>query len=77
MKVQTRGRLQQKMMPLKYEQFRTIKKKHDHIKNYYKNIESSYIQYLDANNQCAWTVSQKLPVNACKWKKIHQKTMIY
>ena len=28
--------------------------------NYDKNIESSYIEYLDANNLYGWEMSQKL-----------------
>ena len=39
------------------------------MKNYDKNIESSYIQYLDANNLYGWAMSQKLPVDGFKWKK--------
>ena len=39
------------------------------MKNYNKNIESSYIEYLDANNLYGWTMSQELPVNDFKWKK--------
>ena len=39
------------------------------MKNYNKNIESSYIQYLDANNLYGWAMSQKLPVNDFKWVK--------
>ena len=39
------------------------------IKNYDKNIESSYIWYLDPNNLYGRTMSQKLPVNDCKWVK--------
>ena len=39
------------------------------MKNYNKNIESSYIQYLDANNLYKWAISQKLPVNYFKWVK--------
>ena len=38
-----------------------------YMKNYDRNIESSYIQYLDANNLYGWTMSQKLPVNGFKW----------
>ena len=40
-----------------------------YMKNYNKNIESSYIQYLDANNLYKWAISQKLPVNYFKWVK--------
>ena len=39
------------------------------MKNYNKNIEPSFIQYLDANNLCGCAVSQKLPVNNFKWIK--------
>ena len=37
------------------------------LKNYDANKESSYIQYLDANNLYGWAMSQKLPVNDFKW----------
>ena len=37
------------------------------MKNYHKNQESSYIQYLDANSLYGWAMSQKLPVNGFKW----------
>ena len=40
-----------------------------YMKNYYKNKESSYIQYLDANNLYGWAMSQELPVNGFKWEK--------
>ena len=36
------------------------------MKNYNKNIESSYIEYLEANNLYGWAMSQKLPVNDLK-----------
>ena len=39
------------------------------MKNYDKNIESSYLIYLDANNLYGWGMSQKLPVNGFKWVK--------
>ena len=39
------------------------------MKNYDKNKESSYIQYLDANNLYGCAMSQKLPVNGFKWIK--------
>ena len=37
------------------------------MKNYNNNEESSYIQYLDANNLYGWALSKKLPVNGFKW----------
>ena len=40
-----------------------------YMKNYDKNKESSYIQYLDINNLYGWAMSQKLPVNGFKWIK--------
>ena len=38
-----------------------------YMNNYDKNIKSSYLTYLDANNLYGWAVSQKLPVNGFKW----------
>ena len=38
-----------------------------YMKNYSNNDESSYIQYLDANNRYSWAISKKLPVNGFKW----------
>ena len=53
------------------------------MKDYDKNIESLYLMYLDTNNLYGWEMSQKLPVNGLKWKKVllnlmktSQKTMI-
>ena len=37
------------------------------MKNYDKNNESSYIEYLDANNLYRWEMSRKLQVNGFKW----------
>ena len=34
-----------------------------YIKDYYKNKESSYIQYRNVNNLYGWTMLQKFPVN--------------
>ena len=38
-----------------------------YIQNYNNNEESSYIQYLDANNLYGWAMSKNLPVNGFKW----------
>ena len=38
-----------------------------YMKNYDENKESSYIQYLDANNLYGGAMSQTLPVNGFKW----------
>ena len=38
------------------------------------NIESSYIEYLDANHLYGWALSQKLPIKGFKWVK--QKKII-
>ena len=40
-----------------------------YTRSYDKNKESSYIQYLDANNLYGWAMSQKLPVDGFKWKE--------
>ena len=37
------------------------------MKNYNKDEESSYIQYLNANNLYGWAMSKKLPVNCFRW----------
>ena len=46
-----------------------------YMKNYDENKDSSYVQYLDANNLCGWAMSQKLPVNCFKWvnKEINEE----
>ena len=46
---------------------RYAKANNKYTKIYSKNEESSYIQYLDANNLYGWAISQKLPVNGFKW----------
>ena len=48
---------------------RYAKANYKYMKNYDKNIESSYVMYLDANNLYGWTMSQKLPVDGFKWIK--------
>ena len=40
-----------------------------YMKNYDKNIKSSYLTYLDANNLYRWAISQKPPVIGFEWVK--------
>ena len=46
---------------------RCAKENNKYMKDHNKNMESSYIQYLDANNLYGWTMSQKVPKNNFKW----------
>ena len=39
------------------------------MKNYDKNIESSYLMYLDGNNLFGCAMSKKLSVDGFKWIK--------
>ena len=48
---------------------RYAKVNNKYMKNYDKNIISSYFMYLDANNLYGWGMSQKLSVNGFKWIK--------
>ena len=48
---------------------RYAKANNKYMKNYDKNVESSFIEYLDANNLYGWAMSQTLPVNGFKWIK--------
>ena len=46
---------------------RYAKANNKYMKSYNNNEESSYIQYLDANNLYGWAMSKKLRVNDFKW----------
>ena len=48
---------------------RYAKANNRHMKNYNKDIISSYLMYLEANNMYGWAMSQKLPVNGVEWVK--------
>ena len=49
--------------------YRYAKASNKYMKNYNKDKEESFIQYLDANILYGWTMSQKLPVSGFQWKK--------
>ena len=47
--------------------YRYTKANNNYMRDYDKNKESSYIQYLDANNLYGAAMSEKLPMNGFKW----------
>ena len=46
---------------------RYAKANNEYLKDYDESKESSYIQYLDANNLYGAAMSEKLPINGFKW----------
>ena len=44
-----------------------------YMKNYDKNEESSFLEYLDANNLYGYAMSQSLPVDGFAWVKNFSK----
>ena len=47
--------------------FKYAKVNNKYIKSYVKNIKSSYLQYLDANNLYGWAMCKNLPAEGFKW----------
>ena len=50
--------------------YRYAKANNKYMKNYNKDEEESFLQYLDDSNLYDWAMSQKLPVSGFKWKKM-------
>ena len=50
--------------------YRHGKANNKYMNNYNKEIESSYLEYLHANNLYGWAMSQKLPGDGFKWLEV-------
>ena len=48
---------------------RHAKANNKYMKNYNKDVISSYLRYLDADNLYGWAMSQKHPINGFNWVK--------
>ena len=53
--------------------YRYAKPNNKYMKNYNKDKEEEFLQYLADNNLYGWAMSQKLPVSGFKWKKKYVK----
>ena len=49
--------------------YRYGKANNKYMKNYNKDKEESFLQYLDDNSLYGWAMSEKFPVSGFKWKK--------
>ena len=53
--------------------YRYAKPNNKYMKNYNKDKEEEFLQYLADNSLYGWAMSQKLPVSGFKWKKKYVK----
>ena len=52
---------------LKNTTHRYAKANNEYMKNYDENNDSSFLEYLDANNLYGWAMSEPQPVNGLEW----------